>query len=484
MRLSMWILADWLSSYHPVCNIQTGEQILRHVRLLTDTDKKGLHESSVLLCQSQDYIPTLGNGVICVNQKDFLLLKTENVDEVYNQILEAFDFYNDWEYAMQDAILNNVSIEALIQLSSGIFRNPLAVTDSGHRILAGLSLDEKVDGWEEGQHFLLEHKFLPMNALAVIHKDLAGTENMRVPFFFTSDAIPYPQLLRNLYFGAVHIGWLMIWETRSPITQGAVQLCDYLGTVLEQWFSRNQTQEELSSIGMIFKRYLTGTEKETISLRLSMNSIGWSLEDPKFLIRMAPCSTAPGSLDTLYHLISRKINDGYGFLYEEQLVYIFNLKGTTQQELTAQLSRTLKAMNACGGASYIFQDLSNLKNYYEQAGIALSYSAKSSGTIAFCQDFIMDYVHETLKKNITLDILHPALQRLKQYDKKYHTDYYNTLYHFLLEERNQIRTAKLLHIHRNTLVHRILKIYEILDIDFENPDIRSHILLSYFLERK
>ena len=36
MKLSMWILADWLKTYNPQINIKDGRRTLRNVRLLSE----------------------------------------------------------------------------------------------------------------------------------------------------------------------------------------------------------------------------------------------------------------------------------------------------------------------------------------------------------------------------------------------------------------------------------------------------------------
>lgn len=46
---------------------------------------------------------------------------------------------------------------------------------------------------------------------------------------------------------------------------------------------------------------------------------------------------------------------------------------------------------------------------------------------------------------------------------------------------NSSEAARLLHIHRTTLLYRLEKIYEMADIDLEDADTRLHLLLSFQL---
>ncbi|WP_415536495.1 helix-turn-helix domain-containing protein [Dehalobacter sp. 4CP] len=54
---------------------------------------------------------------------------------------------------------------------------------------------------------------------------------------------------------------------------------------------------------------------------------------------------------------------------------------------------------------------------------------------------------------------------------------------YLQCERNYVKTAEKLFIHRNYLLYRIERISELTGLDLDSPDIRLHILMSYRIER-
>ena len=76
------------------------------------------------------------------------------------------------------------------------------------------------------------------------------------------------------------------------------------------------------------------------------------------------------------------------------------------------------------------------------------------------------------------------LKLLLEHDKMNNTSYADTLYAYLTNERNVAATAKALFMHRNTLVYRLKKINELVDIDYDDFSERQHIILSYELYRK
>lgn len=75
------------------------------------------------------------------------------------------------------------------------------------------------------------------------------------------------------------------------------------------------------------------------------------------------------------------------------------------------------------------------------------------------------------------------LERIKEEDEKYGSNLYETLYWYLLMKRNTLQTASKLKIHRNTLLNRISKINEIIDIGEKSGMECERLLMAMQLER-
>ena len=123
----------------------------------------------------------------------------------------------------------------------------------------------------------------------------------------------------------------------------------------------------------------------------------------------------------------------------------------------------------------------NLKQYYEQADIALKFGSPNTGSINFCSDYIMNYVLNQVKTHAKTSVVHPVIYLLKQYDADNKSELYDTLYQYLLNERNLVKTAESLNIHRNSLLYRIKKIKELIEVDIDNPRVRQYLLFSFQL---
>jgi purine catabolism regulator len=75
------------------------------------------------------------------------------------------------------------------------------------------------------------------------------------------------------------------------------------------------------------------------------------------------------------------------------------------------------------------------------------------------------------------------LSALARYDEQHHTDLLPTLSAYFENNGNMARTAHVLNIHRNTLVYRLGRITEILQLDMEDSNVRLNLHLALKVHR-
>lgn len=91
-------------------------------------------------------------------------------------------------------------------------------------------------------------------------------------------------------------------------------------------------------------------------------------------------------------------------------------------------------------------------------------------------EYIGEHIDRTLPSQYLVSY---RLQLLKDHDRRHGSDYYQTLYTYLLNERNIPRTSEQLIIHRTTLLYRLEKIREITSFHLDDPDERLYLLISF-----
>ncbi len=75
------------------------------------------------------------------------------------------------------------------------------------------------------------------------------------------------------------------------------------------------------------------------------------------------------------------------------------------------------------------------------------------------------------------------LSTLVHYDDQHHTDLLPTLSAYFENNGNMARTAHVLNIHRNTLVYRLGRITEILQLDMDDSNVRLNLHLALKVHR-
>ena len=77
-----------------------------------------------------------------------------------------------------------------------------------------------------------------------------------------------------------------------------------------------------------------------------------------------------------------------------------------------------------------------------------------------------------------LYLMHPAVIHLTRYDREHHNNLRDVLFHYLMNDRNLVKTAAAVYMHRNTVINKVNKIQELLKLDLEDPRLRQRLIFS------
>lgn len=75
-------------------------------------------------------------------------------------------------------------------------------------------------------------------------------------------------------------------------------------------------------------------------------------------------------------------------------------------------------------------------------------------------------------------LIHPAVIHLTRYDKQHNTNLRDTLFHYLLNDRNLVKTASVTFSHRNTVINKINKINKLICLDLDDGVLRQRLIFS------
>ena len=221
------------------------------------------------------------------------------------------------------------------------------------------------------------------------------------------------------------------------------------------------------------------TDPEAITIRLQ--GMGWDNHPQMQLILIRPCGSVTMGIPFVIRFLEEQYSAVYYLRYQENDLLIVNYQMIDRADFQIELISLMERQTLYGGCSHVFSDLDHLLKNYLQASLAADYGAHAPGSLNQCEDYVLEYMKDRFRTAIDIDLTAPALKVLRKHDAEHGTDYYQTLYEYLLCERNQTLTAQKLYIHRNSLIYRIARIEEIIGTNLDNERERLFLMLSYLV---
>jgi len=151
------------------------------------------------------------------------------------------------------------------------------------------------------------------------------------------------------------------------------------------------------------------------------------------------------------------------------------LHGKKKQQLEQFLN---KDSLLCCGVSMVFNNFLHLRYYYTQSKFAAAQcKPQLSPSICFYEDYQTDHVLQTLSLGSDLRCFcHPGILSLWESGSEAQRELVHCLYHYFSNGKNISATAHAVHIHRNTLIYRLGKVSEILNVDIKQPSLKQEFL--------
>ena len=171
------------------------------------------------------------------------------------------------------------------------------------------------------------------------------------------------------------------------------------------------------------------------------------------------------------------------FRHEDRYILLTEFSHTAFP--TDQLSGLLKAQDLRAAAGRPCGDLSRLPVFVGQALDTLRYMRvlKKDALICSYDQFTMIRLLDGLREDVDFGNLQiEDVRALQAYDRENGTELCATLLCYLENSKSTSRTAREMHIHRNSVYYRINKCMELLpDIDFENGTMTFLVMLSLYI---
>lgn len=481
MKLSMSMLSWYLREHAPVCHIEDDDLSIEGLRFVLD-DADHMQPQYLYFCNAETFFSSrqYSGSYLAVNRHSTMLFMDSDYNTLLNKILSAFEFFTNLEGRLLEAASANAPLKTFLDIMEPVLENPFLIAnlDSSYRLTTDYT-GHRVDPlWSK----TCDRNMNNHPSLYIPYFDIHGNRILELS--------EEPRLVRNVYDGGdpvlmlylkkngENVGSIAILQEHSELTAQNLQLAPILARycIFAEEFTAASGQ--IQSGSSLFRNLLEGQEIGRDNMERILRLLPpapWRLL--QFRLTQRTDQLAKNAL--MRNLQS--LEDLF-FPTIEEAVCCALISESNLQHRQKSLSQPFPIHGVTISASMPFSDLSTLPLRKHQAQFVWEQSDKEAG-LHLCEQFACDYLLRTFRSiTSTKNLLHPALETLRKYDNENQTELRQTLSVFLHHERNQLFSARAMHIHPNTMRYRLQRITELTGLTLEDPEELKYLRLSHWLD--
>ncbi|MGJ7921979.1 PucR family transcriptional regulator [Neobacillus sp. LXY-4] len=492
-------ITDIKFSYFP--GVVSEEKHISSIRFLKNSQRS--INSDVLYITNQTYLISDYKGVIpqkivCIKDGDFnfdhKLFETSEVIlietfidtiELADLLQDIFSYYSGiWEELLE-IVEESKGLQCLVDKISTIFSNPVRINDWNFKILAMTSFEsENVELRRRIDDRTIVNGYI-MNSDG-FYDDMKNyiskmNENDQPVLF--SGSYTCPMISHNLKFQNKKVAMVTVYEVDNLFTNATSDLIVFFSRIITLELQKNEMLllNDSMKYEYLFTDLLSGKSLSQKEIEKISSYLNYSMSNQYFLVVVStPVSERNCELTYLKAKILHNVKCNFCIMYERNIVMIFESSSdsTFAQDVLSKLTELLSVRNMFAGISRDFSNLSDIRRKYIEAKKAaeLGQRINMKGHIFRYLDLQFYHLIDLCANQEDIKSLcHPALLKLIEEDPELS----RTLLLYLKNGKCQTTTAKELHLQRSSLLYRLRKIEEILDIKLKDYHLLLHLQLSF-----
>lgn len=412
-----------------------------------------------------------------------------------NKIQQLISNYLRWTKELKETTRSEYGIQGLAEKGYEMIKYPVVILNMGFKLLGGCVPEGFNDPILQE---IVKNGFLSYESVCSLLDEEAKLTNPFAPRIeFVSPRTGNRTIIRRIYYNGNLVARVIVTLNGDEKNEYCSELTSELSEYVQSYFLSTK-----SSL------YMASTETGTLIADL----IERRLADPEELehrLKLVPSMTVYKYYHTLvmsFEERTKSIPWNYVISQIEQVfpnscitvynndIIILAKKDRHNANLSFdrdKLMEILKYYDAYIAIGNYSKFLTSLRPIYMQtkATIRLGkvFRADPDNRIFYYEeysiyhtiDLLADVAHNSYHNGNLVYLCHPALITIERYDKKYGTNLKETLYTYLTNDCNTVKTAKMMYVHRNTLYYKINKVEELIGQALDNGTLKERLLFSY-----
>lgn len=446
---------------------------------------KGMH----LLCIVEDGRSLPEAARVFPEHVSLLLVAADQPAFVYSQLQ---DYFNQqcgtglYGATLLEFLAFEDGLEAAIEYSFRIFRNPIFVFDTNYNLIAATW--EAVKEMNIQDQVVVNRRFSDEDYKMVsrqnnIHNKVRKSE---IPIRAYNEELGYEQM-----YCAINtqrdLGHICISAINRPFEEADAELLLILKKYVHEQLKKDAFVR--NSRGFHYEYFLRDLLDHRIATDRSnlsrMQYVASEFAGNLYCLVVETLRSA-STINSIMvrNILENRFPNTRTIIYNGQIIAILSIL-TNQpipEECLAEAQKVCAEQGLYAGMSNCFQDILKFEEFYNQALRAIELGVcHSDDPGLFCyEDFYLEHVTNIFTLNESSETFcHPRMKFLLDYDKAHHSQLAYTLYMYLLHERNLAATSEAMDMHRSSLVYRFRKINALIGENFEDCRERMYLILSY-----
>lgn len=271
------------------------------------------------------------------------------------------------------------------------------------------------------------------------------------------------------------------------------RIADLLKTTFQ--FIATYEQEQATEDQVLYN-LLFHYDKHVDSTRLKLTQLGFP-QGTELAIITCTTTDAQCSIDQYEVLIQFALQNRYKRIlrlkHKNHLIYLISRAqittanspfSKTVEDIYDKIIQKNGSLNVIIGKGSFYEDYENIHKSYKESLTVIQLAQLHNNRFLYkykeigAYKIIMGVQNRTLIESYSQDIL----GQLYRYDDLHNTDYVAFLRIFLEENGSTSKISERLFIHRNTVLYKIKKIEQLLDMDMNNLFTKTNLYMAFLIE--
>lgn len=429
----------------------------------------------------------------------FLYSKDSSI-VVFNQILNLFHKFTNWESSLSDAMLRNLELQEIIEVCKGILSSPLIILDRSYRVIGSYKpahMNPPIFKDVEEKGYLSSetvHTLIRLGVIPISNSIGQNSANQRLSNTASGEYYSYWEpILTN-----GHVASYMLWLFQDQESyENEKYLISYFTDNISRYFQNGRYNSSASSDmkESLLIDIMDHPQDPAASYEERVKMIMYSDMEGCFVLSKIEYDNMNRlPFDILSWHLHNLSADYVPFVHNHSL-YLFRphtAEGSGDKLSETVLKKRQEIENLfqdipfAVGTSDPFYSMMDLSKAAEQCNIALRYRnlsyKRTEHFIAFRDIYLLYLAKKSADAFHGEMLISSEYKALKQYDKEHNNNLTDVIFVYLSNRQNINKTAEKIFMHRNTIMNKVKKAYTVVNNDFENFHDSAAFIISYYLD--